>query len=139
MTPMHPTFQRTFARSVIEYLAVAAEAEAYLAEQHVPPTAAFKVRLVLEELILNLIDHATGSATNRIHVCIRIEPGRVVLALEDDGNPFDPRSAPAFDKAKPLEERSPRGMGIHLVRSMSEEMDYARVGDRNRLRVVVKS
>jgi len=111
----------------------------FCAEQHVPPAAAFKVRLVLEELVLNLIDHATGSATDRIDVYIGIEPGRVVLALEDDGNPFDPRAAPAFDKTKPLEERSPRGMGIHLVRSMAEEMDYARVGDRNRLRVVVKS
>jgi anti-sigma regulatory factor (Ser/Thr protein kinase) len=136
---MHPTFKRTFARSVSEYQTVAAEVKAFLAEQHVPWAAAFKVRLVLEELILNLIDHATGSATDRIDVCIGIEPGRVVLVLEDDGNPFDPRSAPAFDKAKPLEERSPRGMGIHLVRSMAEEMDYARVGDRNRLRVVVKS
>jgi hypothetical protein len=29
-------------------------------------------------------------------------------------------------------------MGIHLVRNMTEEMDYARVGDRNRLRLVNK-
>jgi anti-sigma regulatory factor (Ser/Thr protein kinase) len=136
---MHPTFQRTFTRSVSEYQAVSAELEAFCTDQHVPPGAGFKVRLVLEELVLNLIDHATGSPTNRIDLCIAVEPGRVVLTLEDDGNPFDPRSAPAFDKTKPLEERSPRGMGIHLVRSMTEEMDYTRVGNRNRLRAVVKA
>jgi anti-sigma regulatory factor (Ser/Thr protein kinase) len=113
--------------------------EAFCAEQHVPPGTSFKVRLVMEELVLNLIDHATGSATDRIDLSITVEPGRVVLTLEDDNNSFDPRSAPAFDKTKPLEDRSPRGMGIHLVRSMTEEMNYARVGDRNRLRAVVKA
>ena len=136
---MHPTFQRNFTRSVSEYQTVSAEVEAFCAEQHVPPGASFKVRLVLEELVLNLIDHATGSATDCIDLSIAVEPGRVVLTLEDDNNSFDPRSAPAFDKTKPLEDRSPRGMGIHLVRSMTEEMDYARVGDRNRLRAVVKA
>jgi anti-sigma regulatory factor (Ser/Thr protein kinase) len=136
---MHPTFHRTFTRSVNEYQAVSADVEAFCTEQHVPPGPAFKVRLVLEELILNLIDHATGSATDRIELSIVVEPGRVVLTVEDDSNPFDPRSAPAFDKAKPLEDRSPRGMGIHLVRNMTEELDYARIGDRNRLRAVVKA
>jgi serine/threonine-protein kinase RsbW len=61
----------------------------------------------------------------------------VVLVLEDDSAPFDPRSAPAFDKTKPLEERGPRGMGIHLVRSLAESFAYERVGKRNRQQVVI--
>ena len=102
-----------------------------------PAAVSFKVRLVLEELVLNLIDHAVGSATNRIDIRLELERGRVVLVLEDDGAPFDPRSAPAFDKAKPLEERGPRGMGIHLVRSMTEAIAYERIDSRNHLRVVI--
>jgi hypothetical protein len=58
--------------------------------------------------------------------------------LEDDGHPFDPRSAPAFDKHKPLEERGPRGMGIHLVRGAAEAISYDRIDGRNRLRVAVR-
>jgi anti-sigma regulatory factor (Ser/Thr protein kinase) len=134
---MTPTFQRTLPRDLSAYLALTGEVERFCAEQGLAKAVVFKVRVVLEELVLNWIDHATGSATDRLDLRIDVEPGRVTLVLEDDANPFDPRSVPAFDKAKPLEERAPRGMGIQLVRSMTEEMEYHRVGSRNRLRVVV--
>jgi serine/threonine-protein kinase RsbW len=134
---MQLTFQRTLSRNLSDYLAVAGEVERLCAENGVPRAVTFKVRLVLEELVLNLIDHAVGSVTDRIDIRIDLEPGRVVLVLEDDGAPFDPRSVPPFDKAKSLEERGPRGMGIHLVRSMTESIAYERIGSRNRLRVVV--
>jgi anti-sigma regulatory factor (Ser/Thr protein kinase) len=135
--PMPPTFQRTLSRNVSDYLAVAGEVERFCAENSLPRAVSFKVGLVLEELVLNLIDHAVAPATDRIEVRIELEPSRVVLVLEDGGVPFDPRSAPAFDKAKPLEERQPRGMGIELVRSMTKDIAYERVGSRNRLRVVI--
>jgi anti-sigma regulatory factor (Ser/Thr protein kinase) len=136
--PTPPTYHRTFSRNVDDYLSVAAEVERFCGEQALPRAVSFKVRLLLEELVLNLIDHAVGSATDRIDVRINLEPGRGIVTLEDDGDPFDPRSAPEFDKDKPLEERRPRGMGIHLVRTMAEAMEYERVDGRNRLRVVVR-
>jgi anti-sigma regulatory factor (Ser/Thr protein kinase) len=135
---MPPSLQRSFSRNIPDYLAVAGAVEEFCQTHGLPNPVLFKVRLVLEELVLNLIDHATGSQTNRIDLLVDLEPSRIVLLLEDDGNPFDPRSAPVFDKMKPLEERGPRGMGIHLVRSMTEEMTYDHAGARNRLRVVIK-
>ena len=134
---MQPNFQRTFSRNVSAYLAVAGEVEGFCTEQGMSRAVSFKVRLLLEELVLNLIDHAVGSATDRIDVHIEIEPGQVILVLEDDSDPFDPRLAPAFDKDKPLAERGPRGMGIHLVRTMAEDVAYKRVDGRNQLRVVL--
>src|SRR5262245_17862815 len=134
---MPPTFQRTLSRNRSDYLAVAGEVERCCADNGLPKAVTFKLRLVLEELVLNLIDHATGSVTDRIDIRIELEGGPVTLVLEDDGDPFDPRSAPAFDKAKPLEERGPRGMGIHLVRSMTEDIAYERVDSRNRLSAVI--
>lgn len=135
---MQPTYQRSFSRNVNEYLAVGEEVEAFAAAHGLPRAVLFKLRLVLEELVLNLIDHATGSTTNRIDLSIQLEADKVILALEDDGHPFNPRSAPAFDKNKPLEERGPRGMGLHLVRSTAEEISYERVDGRNRLRVAIR-
>ncbi len=137
--PVPPTFQRTLSRNVSDYLAVASEVERFCADNGLLGAVSFKVRLVLEELVLNLIEHSIGSATDRIDLRIDLEPGRVVLVLEDDAAPFDPRSAQSFDKAKPLEARGPRGMGIHLVRSMTEGIAYERVDSRNRLRVVIAS
>jgi len=111
--------------------------ERFCSENGLPNSTGFKVRLVLEELVLNLIDHAVGSVTDQISVAVDLQPGRVVLEVEDDGAPFDPRSAPAFDKARPFDEREPRGMGIHLVRSVTESIIYERAGNHNRLQVVI--
>jgi serine/threonine-protein kinase RsbW len=135
--PMPPTFQRALSRDLSAYLSAVGEVERFFAENALPKAVTFKVRLVLEELVVNLIDHATGSATDRIDIRLVLEPSRVVLVVEDDGAPFDPRSAPPFDKAKPLEERGPRGLGLHLVRSMTESIVYDRVGSRNRLEAVI--
>jgi serine/threonine-protein kinase RsbW len=134
---MTPTYHRTLARKLSDYLPVAEEVEAFCAQHDLPKAVHSKVRVVIEELILNQIDHATGALTDRIDLRIDIEARRVVIVLEDDTDPFDPRSAPAFDKTKPLEERGPRGMGIQLVRGMTEKMEYERVGSRNRLRVAI--
>jgi anti-sigma regulatory factor (Ser/Thr protein kinase) len=116
---------------------VAAEVETFCAASGLPAAAGSRVRVVLEELVLNLIDHATGWATGRIGVRIEVGPERVEVEVEDDAAPFDPRSAPAFDPARPLGERGPRGMGIHLVRSLAEGIEYERAGGRNRLRVTI--
>jgi anti-sigma regulatory factor (Ser/Thr protein kinase) len=116
---------------------VAKEVEAFCARHGLPEPARFKVCVILEELVLNQIDHAIGPATDRLDLCIDLEPSRVSIVLEDDAAPFDPRSAPPFDRTRPLEERGPRGMGIQLVRSMAQDIEYARAGTRNQLRVVI--
>jgi len=134
---MAPVFQRNLARCVSDYLPVADEVERFCAENSLPKPLTFKIRLVVEELILNLIDHAVGPATDRIDLQIDLGADRVIVTLDDGSAPFDPRSAPAFDKFKPLEERGPRGMGIHLVRSIAQNLTYERAGSRNRLHVEI--
>ena len=135
---MPPTFERTLARNVQAYLPAAEEVDRFCAEHGLARSVSFKLRLIIEELVLNLIDHAVGSATDRIDLRIEVDPSRVTLIVEDDGAPFDPHSVPTFDKAKPLEERGPRGMGIHLVRSMAENLVYERINGYNRIRVVLR-
>jgi anti-sigma regulatory factor (Ser/Thr protein kinase) len=134
---MNSTYQRTLVRKLSDYLPVAEEIETFCAQHDLPKAVHARVRVVLEELILNQIDHATGALTDRIDLRIDIEPRRVLIVVEDDADPFDPHSAPAFDKTRPLEQRGPRGMGLQLVRSMTEAMDYERVGSRNRLQVAI--
>jgi anti-sigma regulatory factor (Ser/Thr protein kinase) len=131
-----PTYQRSFDRDLADYLRVAEGLEAFCAGQGLSKAMHARIRVVIEELILNLIDHATGTAPGRIDLQVEVEPACVAIVVEDDADPFDPRSVPAFDNTRP-QERGPRGMGIHLVRSMTEEMDYQRIGLRNRLRVVI--
>ena len=56
-----------------------------------------------------------------------------MLTVTDDGHPFDPREVPEPDIQLPVEERPVGGLGIHLLRKMSDRMEYGREGGRNRL------
>jgi serine/threonine-protein kinase RsbW len=134
---MSDPFHKSLNKDVGDLIALAPEVEDFLARRGVAAGAVIKVRVALEEIILNLIKHATGSASRRIDVGLEVEAGRVVLVIEDDGAPFDPRSAPEFDRDRPLEARRPGGMGLQVVRSLADEIHYERLPARNRLRLVV--
>ena len=134
---MSATLHKTLHVNVADLIALGPEVEDFLARQGVPSETVVKVRVVLEEMILNLINHATGLDGSLIDVRLEAEPGRVVALIEDEGDPFDPRSAPEFDTTQPLEERRPGGMGIQLMRSLVAEMHYERLSGRNRLRLVI--
>jgi len=136
---MPPVLQRSLDRSLPALIQLASEAQAFLAGAGVGESAAFKVQLALEETIRNLIEHAGVSRTGRFQVRIEVGAGRVTIVLEDDGQPFDPDSAPPYDPSRPLAEREPHGMGLRLLREFMQEIQYERLGSMNRLRMVVAS
>jgi anti-sigma regulatory factor (Ser/Thr protein kinase) len=83
------------------------------------------------------VEHATGPTEDWIRLDLDIDSTRLRLGLEDESTPFDPRLAPAPNLDFPLEERSSRGMGLHVVREMVDGMHYRRLADRNRLEVEI--
>jgi anti-anti-sigma factor len=62
----------------------------------------------------------------------------VVLTITDDGIPFNPLTAAPPDLSLLLHEREIGGLGIHLVRSMFDEVTYHRDVGRNVLTVKKK-
>ncbi len=104
----------------------------FLEERRVPGPVRYKVHLALEELILNLIEHGKGGS-DQIDLEMIAAADRFILTVIDDGEPFDPREAPALDTASSLEARRAGGMGLHLLRTMASDIDYQRLDDRNRV------
>jgi anti-sigma regulatory factor (Ser/Thr protein kinase) len=95
-----------------------------------------EIQLVLEEAVTNSIRH--GSAEDEDHnISVRmvIEPEALLLEVTDHGIPFDPLERAPVDVDAPLEERTIGGLGIHLIRSLMDEVEYERIEDRNRLRM----
>jgi len=136
---MERVLRKSLDRNLPALIELASEVQTFLAGAGIGAPAQFKVQLGLEEAIRNLIEHGAEARTGRIEVAIEPGPGRVVIVLEDDGRPYDPRSAPAYDPSRPLAEREPNGMGVHLLRNFMEEIHYEREGAINRLRLVVAS
>ena len=99
--------------------------------------ATLQIALALEEAVTNVINHAFAGLPPPYQITVRIEITRDRIAAEviDNGHPFDPTSMPDPDITLPLEGRPPGGMGIHLIRSMMDRMQYRRTDGNNFLRL----
>jgi serine/threonine-protein kinase RsbW len=106
-----------------------------LAQRHdLQPSSVVDLRLLAEEACANVVLHAfDGAAPGELTLQVSYADGLAELLIEDDGRHFDPESAPlpALDAA--WDEREVGGLGWHLIRRLSDELHYERVGDRNRL------
>ena len=90
------------------------------------------VNLALDEVLANVILHGfTDSVEHEIIVRLGLEPGCVSMEVEDDGRHFNPLDAPAPDLTSPIIDRPIGGLGIYLVKSIMDELDYRRREGRN--------
>ncbi|MCU9850541.1 SpoIIE family protein phosphatase [Defluviimonas sp. WL0024] len=93
-----------------------------------------KTQLVLDEIGSNVVRHAeaAGDIALRISIEARHYARQMHLTIRDNGPAFDPATVGAPDTALPAEVRCEGGLGLHLVRNLSDSFDYSREGDRNR-------
>lgn len=107
---------------------VIAVVEEFCVANAVDAESAYALRLVVEEVCLNLIDYGyagTDPATKRlIGLRLAATPVAYELTVLDRGRPFDPANAPAPDLQSPAETRPVGGLGWHLVRHMVDELSY---------------
>lgn len=114
------------------------EVAAFLAAAAIDAHAASVAQLVVEEIVRNLIEHPVGCGHDDATVRIDVGAAAVTVVIEDGRAPFDPSAAPALDIGAPLDERRPGGMGLHLVRELTDGLSYERVGATNRLTAIVR-
>ena len=105
--------------------------EAYAEEAELSPGIAARLNLVAEEIAANVAMHATGASFFEL----RVMPagGRLALCIEDDGPEYDPLARATPDTAASLDDRNVGGLGVHLVREMTQDARYERAGGLNRL------
>jgi len=114
----------------------AALVEAFCARQGVASSAIFAINVSLEELLANTMSY--GYADDREHeIVVQIwrEDADLVVDIADDARGFDPTRVAPPDLGAPLDERPIGGLGIHLVRSMMDGMEYRHDGQQNRVRL----
>lgn len=116
---------------------ITAEVEDLGMQENWSPDLVFRVNLVLEEMVLNVIDYGTEDGVNEIEIILTLTDESLTIEIIDDGSPFDPLSdAPDPDLEATLEERRVGGLGIHLTRSMMDDMRYRREQNKNHLTLV---
>jgi serine/threonine-protein kinase RsbW len=105
--------------------------EAYAEEAGIAPGIAARLALVAEEVAANVAMHAEGASFFELRVTP--VPGRLSLCIEDDGPEYDPLARATPDVGASLEDREVGGLGVHLVRELTEDARYDRADGLNRL------
>lgn len=108
----------------------------FLCSCHAPDAASFLADLVIEELVTNTIKYGyDDGGAHRIRVDVEFHDGSLCIAVRDNGHPFDPLQQDAPDLTLAAEERPIGGLGIHLVRQMTDSVSYERRDGENIVRV----
>lgn len=106
-----------------------------------PESLIFKVNLVLEELGLNIL-HYGGEGSGRspaIDIVVTSENDALTIEVSDDGNPFNPlQDSVVPDVEAMIEDRPIGGLGVHLVKTLMENLNYERTDGRNRLTMTAR-
>ncbi len=130
------TLHLTLTNDIREIAALRDAADTFAIRFRFSPTRRLDLQLVLEETVANVICHAWDGGRHVFEVRLTHVGEVIVAEVEDDGRPFDPLSLAPFDDA-PLERRRCGGMGVHLIRQLTDELTYERIGGRNRLRMTL--
>ena len=110
-------------------------AERFGQAQQLSEDEVLAINLVLDEVVTNVIDHGFEGIDGEpeIRLTMTLEGNDLTIRVEDNGKAFDPLQAAAPDLDLPLEERPVGGLGIHIVRSVMNTVEYDRRGGRNLL------
>lgn len=91
--------------------------------------ASEKLAIIVEEWLLNVVEHGGAAASSRIGLRLARLDGAVRVTITDSGQAFDPRDA-VFEG--PNAERG-GGVGLALIKAWTRIAAYARRAGRNRL------
>jgi serine/threonine-protein kinase RsbW len=98
------------------------------------PDQSFAIALCLEEAVANVIMYGdTGQDGLEITIEVEHNAGTSIVRIEDNGRQFDPTKVPTPPMAASLEEAKIGNVGVHLMRSFANGMQYERRDGRNRL------
>jgi anti-sigma regulatory factor (Ser/Thr protein kinase) len=98
----------------------------------------YRVETVFEEIVTNVIKYGYTDDRHRvIEVFLTRKADEVEVAVEDNGDPFDPLARPDPERPISIEDAPIGGLGIMLVRKMAGAINYERSADRNRLTVTI--
>ena len=117
--------------------------EAFAARNQLADADALRLQLIIEELFTNTVTHGYGRECDEpIEITLGTSPDRVTMLYEDAARPYDPVAAlPASQAhlADPVGQRPVGQLGVQLVAGLADDFRYSRVGERNRLQLVLRT
>jgi sigma-B regulation protein RsbU (phosphoserine phosphatase) len=91
-----------------------------------------KVSIVFDDLLNNIISYGfSDDEEHQIEIDVAYSPDKLVIAITDDGTPFNPFDQVGPDISLSIEERDIGGLGVLLVKELMDEYHYQRHSNSN--------
>ena len=131
------TLRLTLSPRLNELTRVRNELDRYLQDGSLPDTARNALLVVAEEILTNIVRYGCcDEASDTIEVKVDQENTVVHMEFIDSGKPFNPlKAAGRATVGQLVENRKPGGIGVHLVRGLTNHQEYTRKADRNHFRI----
>jgi serine/threonine-protein kinase RsbW len=98
----------------------------------------FDIELALEEVLVNIMNHAYEGTNGDIQVVCRSDNQQFfIIEITDTGKAFDMTSVPPPDLSGAISERKIGGLGIHFAKKLTDKVQYRREGNKNILEIKI--
>jgi anti-sigma regulatory factor (Ser/Thr protein kinase) len=99
-----------------------------------------RLQLAVDEACANVIEHAYDlETTHKVTIRALIDDDAIRFEVIDDGKGFDPARIEEQDLDALIRDRRSGGLGLRLIRSIMDDVQYQIVpGEKNELRMVKK-
>ena len=97
-----------------------------------------RIELVMEEALVNVFVHGYPQNQGQVEVrCLDSDDSSLTIEIIDTGVSFNPLSLADPDLQPDLDARKIGGMGVFLIRKMTDGVAYRREGNNNILTMTV--
>lgn len=84
--------------------------------------------LAVDEACSNIIKHAyKRDPEGEIKINLELTNGKFIVIIQDEGNTFEPDSVPDPDLQKYYRQRRVGGLGMYLMKSLMDDVEYISV------------
>lgn len=131
------TARRGFAREIASLGEIFQFLEDFTDGHGVDGQTALRINLVVEELFTNMVRHNRGGGEEIVIGMDRVDDRLHIELVDLEVDDFDLDSVDEVPVTAGIDVRRPGGLGIHLVRSLVDDLRYDYRTDDRRMRISV--
>lgn len=111
--------------------------ESHAREAMLPPSDVEECKLAADEACTNVMKHAYEcDAEQQIEVAVIVKKDRFTVRIRDEGLPFRSDLYCEPNIARALKQRRRGGLGVHIMRSLMDEVQYRKRGKVNEVHLI---
>ena len=109
----------------IDIGAINRDIEAFCYKRDIAKNKILAIQLVVEETLSNICKYGLGIKKSvTVNIRLSEKKGSLNIEISDNGKKFNPLAADEPDTWAPIEDRTPGGLGIFLIKKKVKSIEY---------------